>query len=101
MATLLHSKTADQKESIMGSIQEIRPATPEVASPAVTAEKWVDGDVVAQHLGFSRNHIIRLARIGEIRGRNLGHGKKQYWRFRLSEVDQDIDRMHKANERTA
>lgn len=94
MAITVHSKKPVQKETdTMGSVQEIRPA----AAP-VTSEKWVDGGEVAEHVGCSRNHIISLARRKIIRGRNLGHGKKQFWRFRISEVDQDIEKMHQQNE---
>ena len=62
----------------MGEVQQIR--EPE--------ERWVDAKEVARHLGFSPDHIVKMARRGQIPARNCGYGKKQYWRFRISEIDQ-------------
>lgn len=64
----------------MGQVAEIR----------ASDERWVDAKEVARHLGFSPDHIVKMARRKQLPARNCGYGKRQYWRFRISEIDKRL-----------
>lgn len=58
------------------------------APPAETQpEPWVDIRRAAEHLGFSRNMVAKMAERGEIPGVPYRSGKRTYWRFKLSLID--------------
>lgn len=51
------------------------------------SEKWVDAKAIAEHLGFKPDHIRVLARAKQLPGVQLQNGSREYWRFKISEID--------------
>jgi len=49
-------------------------------------EPFVDADQAADFLAMSRKTILKLARRGDLPGHPVGRGRRQMWRFRLSEL---------------
>jgi hypothetical protein len=49
-------------------------------------EAFVDVVEAGRFLGLSASQVRRLVESGRIRGHNYGAGKRNYWRFRLSEL---------------
>jgi len=64
-------------------------------------ESWVTAEEVRRHIGgrFTRDHILVMARRGQLPARNMGWGKRRAWVFRLSEVDQAINQMQSAEQK--
>jgi hypothetical protein len=62
--------------------------TPAALPPPV--EPWVDTAAVAAHIGFSYQQTAKMAKEGLIPGWPRKSGKKTYWRFKLSVVDEWI-----------
>jgi excisionase family DNA binding protein len=60
------------------------------------AEKFVDPDVAADYLGVKRRRLLDMRRAGMIRGYPFGGGKRKTWRFKLSELDEDMAKLAKA-----
>lgn len=58
--------------------------TPNVPS----VEPWVDTAALARHIGFSYGQTAKMVRQGLIPGKQFYGGKRSYWRFKLSEVDE-------------
>jgi excisionase family DNA binding protein len=56
------------------------------ASQAV--EPWVDAKTIAQHLGFKHDHVRALARAGKLPGVPTRNGTRDFWRFKISQVDE-------------
>ncbi|WP_410781002.1 helix-turn-helix domain-containing protein [Leifsonia sp. SIMBA_070] len=52
------------------------------------SEPWVDSERLAEHLGKSVFTVRRWAQSGIIPGRKVGGG----WMFRVSEVDDSVNR---------
>lgn len=52
-----------------------------------TIEPWVDSKTVAAHIGFTHDYVRVMARKGIIPGKLMKNAKKEYWRFKLSEVE--------------
>lgn len=50
-------------------------------------EPWVDAGKVAEHLGFTKTTIRKMAEDGYIPAVGYGTGNKKSWRFQLSAVD--------------
>jgi hypothetical protein len=57
-------------------------------------EPYVDEFVVASFLGLEPRRVLELAREGHITSHPLGQTRKT-WRFRISEIAVDMDRMKK------
>jgi excisionase family DNA binding protein len=58
-------------------------------------EPFVDADTAAEHLGVSRDFILKLARAGEIPAHPLTGGNaklRRTWRFKIGEIDAAISR---------
>lgn len=55
-----------------------------------TLEQYVSPEEAAKFLALSRQRIIRMARLGLLPAHPLGTGKRRQWRFRLSELDQQM-----------
>ena len=64
-------------------------------------EPWVDAETVAAHLGFEADHIRKMARAGKLPGVQMQNGKRVYWRFKLSEIDAEMERQAKTAIHTA
>jgi excisionase family DNA binding protein len=62
----------------MGQIQEIR--QPE--------EGYVGVDEVAVYLSVSKGHVRKMVQRGMLPAKQVGFGKKRYWRFKMSEIRQ-------------
>ncbi len=52
-----------------------------------TLEPFVDVDTVAAYLGFHPVTVRRMAAAGSLRCHRYGLGKRTFFRFRLSELD--------------
>lgn len=50
-------------------------------------EPWVDVHRAAEHLGFSRNMVAKMAEEGRIPGVRQRNGTRTFWRFKLSLID--------------
>jgi excisionase family DNA binding protein len=54
-------------------------------------EPYVDATVIAQHLGCTKDHILRQAREKRIPGHPIGRGRRRrHWRFKISEVEKAL-----------
>ncbi|MBB5319264.1 helix-turn-helix transcriptional regulator [Tunturibacter empetritectus] len=53
-------------------------------------ERWVDIKAVCDHIGFSLNTVTRRVNEGRIPSHPIRNGKRNYHRFKLSEVDTAI-----------
>jgi hypothetical protein len=51
-----------------------------------TVESYVGPDAAAAFLSTTRRRILDLARQGKIPAHPICHGKRNEWRFRLSEL---------------
>jgi excisionase family DNA binding protein len=61
-------------------------------------EPYVSPDEAAGFLKTNRVKIIRMARSGVLPAHPLGIGKRRQWRFKLSELDEHMQRgIHKAD----
>lgn len=54
----------------------------------------VDAQTLAEHLGFRATVIRKMAKLGHIPSLCLKNGKKEYYRFRIHEVE---DALRKGN----
>ena len=52
----------------------------------------VDAQTVADHLGFRATVIRKMAKLGRIPSLCLKNGKKEYYRFRIGEVEEALRR---------
>lgn len=59
---------------------------------AQPVESWVDATIVAKHLGCKPDHVRKMAVAGSIPGSKIGNGKRDYWRFKLSAIDEALSR---------
>ena len=57
-------------------------------------EPYVDEEVIARFLGLTPRRILELARDSQITSHPIG-GTRKTWRFRVSEVAADFDRLRK------
>jgi hypothetical protein len=55
-----------------------------------TLEEWVDVYAVAKHIGFCVRVVTRMMKSGQIPGHAFRNGKRVFYRYRLSEVDEAI-----------
>lgn len=55
---------------------------------ATETERWVSADEVAEHLSMTAQWVRDMARDDELPGVKFGI----YWRFRISEVDAEMER---------
>jgi hypothetical protein len=53
-------------------------------------EAFVSGDRAAEFLCVTRRRVLEMARAGDIPAHPIGRGKRQTWRFRLSELAEAI-----------
>ncbi len=53
-------------------------------------EPWVDIKDLAKHLGFDYQATRKMVQEGKIPGKPFVNGKKTYWRFKLSVVDEAL-----------
>jgi hypothetical protein len=53
-------------------------------------EPFVGAEVVAEFLSITRRQALEMARKGELPAHPLRCGRRRTWRFRLSEVSDDI-----------
>lgn len=53
-------------------------------------EPFVAPETVAAYLCITRRAVLDLARSGRLNGHPLRTGQRKQWRFRLSEVAEDI-----------
>jgi len=53
-------------------------------------EAFVNGDRAAEFLCVTRRRVLEMARAGDIPAHPIGRGKRQTWRFRLSELAEAI-----------
>lgn len=51
-------------------------------------ERWVSADEIAEHLSMTPQWVREMARDGELPGVKLGI----YWRFRISLIDEEMER---------
>jgi len=56
----------------------------------MTPEPFVSAEVVAEFLSITRRQVLELARKGELPAHPLCSGRRRTWRFRLSEVSEDL-----------
>jgi excisionase family DNA binding protein len=57
-------------------------------------ERYVDADIAAQHLGISREFLLKLTREGKVPGYALSNGNtrlRRTWRFKISQLDQYME----------
>lgn len=59
-------------------------------------EPFVDAQVVADFLSVTRADVLRLAREGKIRSYPYRGNKRHVYRFRLSEVSEDFEKLARA-----
>lgn len=57
-------------------------------------EPYVDADRVALHLSSSRREVLKLTRMGVITGHPISGRIRHVYKFKLSEVDRDIAKLH-------
>jgi hypothetical protein len=55
--------------------------------PDSQVEPWVDAKTVAAHIGHKHDHVRALARQGKLPGVCIRNGSRDFWRFKLSQVD--------------
>lgn len=55
-------------------------------------EQWSDIETVAKHIGFSTDSVRRWVKQGKLPAKALKNGSRTYYRFKLSEVDEAINR---------
>ena len=60
-------------------------------------EPWVDTLTVAEHLGWGRSLVAKMADTGEIPSVAHRSGKRTYRRFKLSAVDAALTRQQPQN----
>jgi len=53
-------------------------------------EPFVDASKGGEFLGITRRRMLELARTGKIPGHPIGQGKRRTWRFRLSELAEEV-----------
>jgi len=51
------------------------------------AEYFVSAEVIAEFLLITRRQVLEMARKGDIPAHLIGRGRRNTWRFKLSEVD--------------
>jgi excisionase family DNA binding protein len=51
-------------------------------------EPWVDAKTIAAHIGCKHDHVRALARQGKLPGVPIRNGSRDYWRFKISQVDE-------------
>ena len=51
-------------------------------------ERWVSADEIAEHLSMTPQWVREMARDGELPGVKFGI----YWRFRISQIDKEMER---------
>jgi excisionase family DNA binding protein len=64
-------------------------------TPAI--EPWVDAKTVGEFIGFEHDHVRKLANAGKLPGAKMQNGKKTYWRFKLSQVEEYMRRQANTN----
>ncbi len=65
----------------------------------MTGEEFITAEVVLRETGIPRSAFYRLVAEGKIRSHPLPllpHHQRQQYRFRLSEVREDLDRLPKS-----
>jgi len=55
-------------------------------------EPYVGPDEAAKFLGITRLKVIRMARAGLLPAHALGTGKRRQWRYKLSQLDNHMQR---------
>jgi len=55
-----------------------------------STEPFVDAAKAAEFLKIARRRVLEMARRGEIPGHPVGNGARKLWRFRLSELADEI-----------
>ena len=58
----------------------------------LSPEPYVSPEDAAAFLKINRLKIIRMAPTGSVPAHPLGTGKRRQWRFKLSELDQHMQR---------
>ncbi len=53
-------------------------------------EPFVDADRASEFLSLTRRRILELARAAKLPGHPLGDGARRVWRFRLSELADEL-----------
>ena len=59
----------------------------------MSAEKFVDAAVAADHLGVTRRRVLDMARAGMIRCYPFSNGKRLDRHFKLNEIDEDMAKL--------
>jgi hypothetical protein len=57
----------------------------------MSPEKFVDADTAADFLSVTRRRLLDMVRAEKITGHPLDHGMRREWRFRLSELEKDME----------
>ena len=83
----------DEAQSVMG-MQPSAPRPPLLSDEFGTFEPFVDEEVIARFLGLTPRRVLELARDSQITSHPIGVTRKT-WRFRVSEVAADFDRLKK------
>lgn len=68
----------------------LKMAPPAAVPKSQTFEPYVGPEAVAEFLGLSRLAVVRMARAGKLPAHPLGDGQRRQWRFKISEVDKQI-----------
>jgi hypothetical protein len=83
--------TRGENPEISGSVQN----DASVRSGALVPEPFVDADTVAEFLSDSRDEVLKLTRAGKIRGYPYKGRQRHVYRYRLSEVAEDMAALRK------
>lgn len=59
-------------------------------------EPFVDAEVVAEFLSLPRSEVLKLVRESKIRGYAYRGNERHVYRFRLSEVNEDFEKLGRA-----
>lgn len=51
-------------------------------------EPWVDAKTAGKHVGLSSDKMRVLAREGKMPAMSFKNGARDYWRFKISQVDE-------------
>jgi excisionase family DNA binding protein len=63
----------------------------EILNIPTTHEPFVAPERAAAFLALSRKTVLKLARRGDLPAHPVGHGVRQMWRFRLSELSRWLE----------
>ena len=64
----------------------------DVTSATATFEPFVDAGRAATFLAMPRKTLLNLARRGDLPGYPIGRGQRKFWKFRISELAQWMER---------